>query len=234
LHLNGLGVYQLAELQGQHVDILLLSMTHGPTDAHGSLSRDLHFWNSDMGINQLYIALTRASQKIYIAHSIPAGLYAVLAADKSFFGTCILSHLVTFADLIQRGEPDAAEDQLQKMKELLGFKDTFYPVSQFMEEVEIALRSYFERSQMQFSGFAAGMRVPLYVDGKTKEEPSSILLFDGVLSQTAVPSYEWEAFLKNYFNRNNIEYVPVLSANWWKSPKQEARRLTSRMLRREP
>jgi hypothetical protein len=28
--------------------------------------------------------------------------------------------------------------------------------------------------------------------------------------------------------------VPVLSANWWKSPKQEARRLTSRMLRREP
>jgi len=234
LHLNGLGVYQLAELQGQHVDILLLSMTHGPTDAHGSLSRDLHFWNSDLGINQLYIALTRASQKIYIAHSIPAGLYAVLAADKSFFGTCILSHLVTFADLIQRGESDAAEEQLQKMKELLGFKDTFYPVSQFMEEVEIALRSYFERGQMQFSGFAAGMRVPLYVDGKPKDEPSSILLFDGVLSKTAVPSYEWEAFLKNYFNRNNIEYVSVLSANWWKSPKQEARRLTSRMLRREP
>jgi hypothetical protein len=158
----------------------------------------------------------------------------VLAADKNFFGTCILSHLVTFADLIQQGNRETSEEQLQKMKELLGFKDSFYPVSQFMEEVEIALRSYFERSQMQFSGFAAGMRVPLYVDGKTKEEPSSILLFDGVLSQTAVPSYEWEAFLKNYFNRNNIEYVPVLSANWWKSPKQEARRLTSRMLRREP
>lgn len=234
LHLNGLGVYQLSELQGQHVDVLMWSVTHGPIDASGSLSRDLHFWNSDVGINQLYIALTRASQKMYIAHSIPAGLYAVLAADKSLFGTCILSNLVSFAEVIQQGDRIAAEAHLQKMKDLLGFQDAYFPVSRFMEEVEIALRTYFERSQMKYSGFAAGMRVPLYVERKSEAEPSSVLLFDGVLNQTATPSYEWEAYLKNHFNRYNIESVSVLSANWWKSPKQEARRLASRMLRREP
>ena len=234
LHLNGLGVYQFSELQGQHVDVLLLSLTHGPTDSHGTLTRHLHFWNSQLGINQLYIALTRASQKIFIAHSIPAGLYAVLAADRNFFGTCILSHLVTFADLVQRGEREAAEEQLQNMKGLLGFTDSFYPVTTFMEEVELALRPYFEKSQMHFSGFAAGVRVPLLVQGKDENEPSSVLLFDGVLSKTAMPSYEWEEKLKHYFNRHKMEYVPALSANWWKSPKQEARRLASRMLRREP
>ncbi|MEI6409074.1 MAG: hypothetical protein WCR52_06815, partial [Bacteroidota bacterium] len=234
LHLNGLAVYQFAELQGQHVDVLLMSLTHGTVDAHGTLTRHLHFWNSQAGINQLYICLTRASQKIFIAHSIPSGLYAVLAADKNFFGTCILSHLVTFADLIQQGNNEASEEQLQKMKELLGFKESFYPVSTFMEEVGYLLQPYFEKSSMHWSGFAAGMRVPLFVESSDQSEPSSVLLFDGVFSGTTRPSYEWEEKLKNYFNRYNIEYVPVLSANWWKSPKQEARRLASRMLRREP
>ncbi|MBK7937010.1 MAG: hypothetical protein IPJ82_07890 [Lewinellaceae bacterium] len=80
--LSGLGVYQFAELQGQHVDILLISLTHGMTDSHGSLTRHLHFWNSQLGFNQLHVVLTRATQKMFIAHSIPTGLYSVLAADK--------------------------------------------------------------------------------------------------------------------------------------------------------
>ncbi|MEZ4892237.1 MAG: hypothetical protein R2778_04390 [Saprospiraceae bacterium] len=58
--------------------------------------------------------LTRATQKFYVAHSIPEGLHSVLASDKNFLGTCILSHLVTFADNLQRGERDAAEEQLSK------------------------------------------------------------------------------------------------------------------------
>ncbi|MBK8429695.1 MAG: hypothetical protein IPL27_28780 [Lewinellaceae bacterium] len=41
LYLNGLGVYQFAEMQGQHVDIMLLSLTHGVTDAQGTLTRHL-------------------------------------------------------------------------------------------------------------------------------------------------------------------------------------------------
>jgi hypothetical protein len=39
--------------------------------------------------------------------------------------------------------------------------------------------------------------------------------------------------MKNYFRRNKIEAVPALSAQWWKSPKQEARRLAGRLLRGE-
>ncbi|MEZ4892238.1 MAG: hypothetical protein R2778_04395 [Saprospiraceae bacterium] len=57
LYLNGLGVYQFAELQGQHVDVMLLSLTHGVTDANGSLTRDLHFWNSQLGFNQFTLCL---------------------------------------------------------------------------------------------------------------------------------------------------------------------------------
>ncbi|HRI61289.1 MAG TPA: PhoH family protein [Saprospiraceae bacterium] len=230
--LSGLGVYQFAELQGQHVDILLISLVHGTTNTQGALTRDLHFWNNQLGLNQLHIVLTRATQKVFIAHSIPAGLYAVLAADKNFLGTCILSLLVTFADHLQRGESEAAEEQLQKMKQLLHYQDSFFPFSTFMEEVEFALRPYFEASQMRRNALAAGVRVPLFLQAKSEKEHSSVLFFDGVMAKSGMPSYEWEEKMKNYFRRNKIEAVPVLSAQWWKSPKQEARRLAGRLLKK--
>jgi hypothetical protein len=102
-----------------------------------------------------------------------------------------------------------------------------------MEEVEWALNPYFAKSQMHYSGFVAGMQVPLMIESGDEQEPSSVLLFDGVLAPTAMPSYEWEEKLKNFFQQHQIEAIPVLSANWWQSPKQEARRLAGRMLRRE-
>lgn len=231
LFLNGLGVYQFAELQGQHVDVLLLSLTHGVTDASGSLTRDLHFWNSQLGFNQLHVVLTRATQKFYVAHSIPEGLHAVLASDKNFLGTCILSHLVTFADYLQRGERDAAEEQLNKMKSMLNYTDSYFEPTLFTEEVEYALRPYFEPSQMRKSSLAAGVRVPLFIQGMTEGEASSVLAFDGVLSNSTLPSYDWEEKLGNYFRKAGINYVLVLSAHWWRSPKQEARKLASQLLK---
>lgn len=233
LFLNGLGVYQFAELQGQHVDVLLLSLTHGVTDAQGTLTRDLHFWNSQLGFNQLHVVLTRATQKFYVAHSIPEGLHSVLASDRNFLGTCILSHLVTFADFLQRGERDAAEEQLNKMKSLLDYTDSYFEPTLFSEEVEFALRPYFESSQMRKSSLAAGVRVPLFIQGMSDNEQSSVLAFDGVLTHTEMPSYDWEEKLGNYFRKQGIAYVPVLSAHWWRSPKQEARKLASRLLKGE-
>lgn len=230
LFLNGLGVYQFSELQGHHVDVLLLSLTHGTVDTNGSLTRHLHFWNSQLGFNQLHVVLTRATQKFYIAHSIPEGLHSVLAADKNFLGTCILSHLVTFADFLQRGEREAAEEQLIKMKALLNYEDSYFEPTVFGEEVERALRPYFEQSQMKRSALAMGVRVPLFIQAKGGGEQSSVLAFDGVLAKTELPSYEWEAKLGDYFRQQGISFVPVLAAQWWRSPKQEARKLASKLL----
>lgn len=230
LHLNGLGVYQFAELQGQHVDILLLSITHGLVDAHGTLTSHLHFWNTQLGFNQLHVALTRATQKIYIAHSIPPGLHTVLAANKNFIGTCVLSHLVTFGESIQRGDRAAAEEQLQHMKSLLGYPDPTYRSTTFMQEVEYALQPYFEPGQLQRNVPVEGVVVPLVVQSG---QHRSLLLYDGVLANTPLPSYEWEARVKQYFSKLGVDTAPTLSVQWWKSPRQEARKLAARLLRRE-
>lgn len=230
LHLNGLGVYQFAELQGQHVDILLLSITHGLIDAQGTLTSHLHFWNTQLGFNQLHVVLTRATQKIYIAHSIPPGLHTVLAANKSFIGTCVLSHLVTFGESVQRGDQEVAEEQLRHMKALLNYPDSTYQSNTFMQEVEYALQPYFEPGQLRRNVPVEGVVVPLLVQSGNHR---SLLLYDGVLAKTPLPSYEWEAKVKRYFNKLGVDTVPTLSVQWWKSPRQEARKLAARLLRRE-
>ncbi|TNE49218.1 MAG: hypothetical protein EP344_18295 [Bacteroidetes bacterium] len=230
LHLNGLGVYQFAELQGQHVDVLLLSITHGLVDAQGTLTNHLHFWNSQLGFNQLHVALTRATERIYIAHSIPPGLHSVLAANKSFIGTCVLSHLVSFGELIQQGDYEGAEEQLNHMKSLLDYPEVTYSASTFMQEVELALQPYFEPDQLVRNAYAEGVLVPTMVKS---EEHRSILLYDGVLFRSELPSYAWEAKVKRHFMKRQIDSVPTLSVQWWKSPKLEARKLAARLLRRE-
>jgi hypothetical protein len=224
LQLNGLGVYQFSELQGQHVDIMMISLVHGITDTSGTLTRDFHFWNSQEGLNQLHVTLTRATQKVFIAHSIPPGLYAVLAADRTHRGTSILSHLVTFGELTQSGDHAAATAQIEKMKRLLGYQDRVFEPSVFMQEVELALTPFFEPGSVRRNVNIAGVTVPIVI--KT-EDKTVIPLFDGVFSNTETPSYEWEEKVKQFFNRQHVQYIPVLSAQWWKAPRQEARRFAA-------
>lgn len=63
---------------------------------------------------------------------------------------------------------------------------------------------------------------------------ASVLLFDGVLTPSPIPSYEWEEKVQQYFSKNGEGYVPTLAVQWWRSPKQEARKLASRLIRQEP
>ncbi len=227
LHLNGLGVYQFAELQGQHVDVLLISMVHGLVDARGTLTQHLHFWNTPVGFNQLHVLMTRATQRIYIAHSIPAGLYTALAANKNLRGTCVLSHLVTFGELIQQGQRQAAEEQLLRMRELLEYPEEMLTTTLFAAEVEHALRPYFSSGQLVKNADLNGVIVPTLVDnGQVRR----LLLYDGVYAPTTVPSYEWEERMRQYFAQIGIESIPTFSAQWWKSPRQEARKLAARLL----
>ncbi|MEZ4917668.1 MAG: hypothetical protein R2792_01075 [Saprospiraceae bacterium] len=233
LFLNGLGVYQFAELQGQHVDILMLSITHGLVDSQGSLTKDLHFWNTELGLNQLHVALTRATQRIFIAHSIPPGLHTVLSADRNFLGTCILSHLATFADQMQAGDLQAANIQLGKMKQLLQYEDAKFTFTPFVEEILEALSPICEKDQIQTNADVAGLQTPVAIRPGGLDMRQSVLLFDGSNAIGNRPSYEWEMKIRQFLDNNEINYIPVLAAQWWRSPKQELRKLTNSILKQE-
>ena len=92
-----------------------------------------------------------------------------MAADKNFLGTCILSHLVTFADHLQKGDTKAVKDQLSKLKILLNYPDRLFKPTMFMEEVELMLLPFFEPGSVQRNSKVADLTVPLVIrtDGKT-------------------------------------------------------------------
>jgi hypothetical protein len=176
------------------------------------------------------VALTRARQRVFIAHSIPPGLYQALASDPEHRGTCILSHLVTFGEYLQRGDQAAARGQLQVLKKVLRYPEQLITPTVFMEEVELALRPYFEPGCLQRNTKIAGVTLPLAIQYNGR---MFVPLFDGVFAPTELPSYEWEQTIKQYFDRHGIRSIPVLSAQWWKSPRMEARRLATVILSEE-
>ena len=119
------------------------------------------------------------------------------------------------------------KDQLSKLKILLNYPDRLFKPTMFMEEVEQMLLPFFEPGSVQRNSKVADLTVPLVIrtDGKTL-----IPQFDGVFAHTDAPSHEWEEKLRYYFNKNGVSYTPVLAAQWWKSPRQEARRLAAKLL----
>lgn len=232
MQLSGLGVYTFSELQGRQVDVLLVSFTHGHIDGQGTLTRDFHLWNSQLGINQLYVLLTRATRRLFIAHSIPQGLHEVLASNRNLLGACILSHLVTFAQHLQSADPESVERQLTEMKTLLNYSETHYPPSLFSSEIELLIKPYFAPGAIQRNAILRGLRTPFSIaDPATGRH--CVILVDGVLISSPVASYEWELKIRDFLNRNQLSYYSALSAEWWKNPSQEARRMAGRLFESE-
>jgi hypothetical protein len=227
--LNGLTVCTFGELQGQHVDVLLCSFTHGSTGVNGVPTSDFAFWNTQKGLNQLHVLLTRASQKMFIAHSIPRNL----SISKENRGTAILHYLVEYADFLQKVEPIEAEKSLEELAEMLEYQPDVAPPSLFLEEVETALLPYFEPSQIRRNADLVGVGVPLLIRSKTDKSHDDVLLFDGLMARSGAPAFLFERKLKNYFTKFDIELIPTWSVNWWKNPRQEARRLAGKIIRKE-
>lgn len=229
LLLNGMNVFTFGELQGQHVDILLVSLTHGTIDAAGKPTPDFDFWDTQTGLNQLHVLMTRATQKMFIAHSIPPDLLI----SKERRGAAILWNMVRFADFLQKIEPIEAEKQLESLAELLEYEPDVAPPSLFLDEVQTALLPYFDAGRIRQNTEIVGVGVPLLIRSNSGKQHDDVLLFDGLLARTGAPAFLFERKLKNYLSKFEIELIPTWSVNWWKNPKQEARRLAGKIIRRE-
>jgi hypothetical protein len=113
------------------------------------------------------------------------------------------------------------------MSHLLGYSEAAYATTLFQQEVEIALQPYFLPAQLKRHAEVEGVIVPLVADtGQTRR----LLLYEGILSHSEVPSYEWEERARRYFARRGVEVVPTFSAQWWKSPRHQARKVAAQLL----
>ncbi|MBK8554871.1 MAG: hypothetical protein IPL65_03455 [Lewinellaceae bacterium] len=79
------------------------------------------------------------------------------------------------------------------------------------------------------NAFVKGIQVPLAINREDQGLPPYVLLLDGVLSAEKRPSYEWEVKLHQYFDRSGVPYSPVFTAQWWKSPRLNIKKLAQQM-----
>jgi hypothetical protein len=173
-------------------------------------SGDLHFWNTQLGFNQLHIVTYRATQKLFIAPPFRQ------VFTQYWQPTEVSRHLHSFTRHRRphsAAAAPAAEEQLQKMKQLLNFS-VIFQFSTFMEEVEMALRPYSKPAR--YAATHRPRRTCAVLASQKRQEHSNVLFSTG--AGKIRNAYEWEENEK-LFPPNKIEAVPVLSAQWWK-PKQ--------------
>jgi len=233
LERNGLGIFHVSELYGQHFDALIVSMTFGAIDLQGNMSDQLDYLNSKAGIAPLRLLSSRASQKLFFAHSLPEKLLAEAKNDTEQPGLFLLANMLAFAKASQKEEPTAAETALQRLAIFDAKEESESSYALFMQEVAQALQPYFESSRLHQNVQIANHNLPLVVQSTYENSSAIALQPDGFLSNTERTSYKWEYQRQEFLKENSYDYQPVWSVTWWKNPRREARKLASVILKRD-
>lgn len=119
-------------------------------------------------------------------------------------GTCVLSHLVTYADAcLNAATPLPPKNNLTVHGRPAPVpREQHYPFTTFMEEVEIALRPYFDTLQIRRNAYAAGMHAPLFlIAGATKTSLTMCCFLMGCSPRPTSPPTNGRGQARQYFQK---------------------------------
>lgn len=226
----GLGIYHLSELAGLHPEVLIFSLTLGTSTQNNQLSAELDFFQSEAGITAYYLLATRPSHQMIIIHSLTNEvLNSCLLRPKETALSTMARHFL-YAQAIQ------ANDQTQQRQLLRDLPQSRKPqsdVSVFTLELANALQPYLEEGRIVLNASIENLRLPLIVKPIHPQAPPFVIQVDGFFSDTDTGAYLWEQQLREKLRFLRLEYYPVWSVNWWKNPKQEARKLASIIIKKD-
>jgi hypothetical protein len=210
LERNGLGVYVPDELPGLHVDILILSCTFGPADTKEKINADLEIIDHRYAPGLVELLRSRASQKIWVLHSIPEQELQKLSRDEPGLNTTQLAHWLLAAEAGKAAVPELKEGAI-------------HPLAQ---EIAWHIVDQVRTDRLAFQVAAGAATIPMTVaplrDGKAKA-----VLLNGFLSETAEAAYEWEFAQQRALQESGYEIQPVWSAVWWKRAGEEAAKFSA-------
>lgn len=226
LERNGLGIFHLSELYGQHVDILIVSGTLGPTDLDGALPAEFKQLNSPKGQSLINLLMSRALKEVFLLNSIPEEILEQLSEEKEQPGLFKLANYYAYAQAIEQSNPEIQEKVISK------FTVEQPPVeSVFLDEVMLSLKPYLQPGRLRRNSRQVPYNFPLLVDPIHEKEPPLSILPDGFFADTYATDFYWEYKQKERLEEHGYLYYPVWSANWWKNPRRESRKLASAIIK---
>ena len=233
LERNGLAVFQLEELAGLHFDVLIVSGTFGPIGLQGGLTAHLHRLSESGGLAQMLLLMSRAEKKILIVNSIPPDQLYKMAGRVEDKATWLLGAYFLAAWAASLGNWSA----LGRLKEQLpGWALPSAPYPQpidFFEEVEQHLRPYVGPGRFQWNPSPESAIAPLRVQAVNSWEVSHYIAPEGFLAHTPSTDYGWEYEQQKRLEALGYRPLPAWSAEWWRNPGREAKRLASLIIRQE-
>ena len=229
----GLSVFQLEELSGIHPDILILSLTFGYNNSGNRWSTRMDYFKEADGQLGHYLSATRPSQQMIFIHSLPMEIlnYYLLRPEEKGLST-LAKHLY-FAIASENKDEQQQQQLLEEFDVNKSKKGHDKTNAIFMQELANALRPYLGEDRIELNASIKNLTLPLIIKPIHQNQSPMVIQADGFFSDAPSGGYLWEQFLREEIRSLGLEYYPIWSFNWWKNPKQEARKLASAIIKRD-
>ena len=234
LERNGMMVLSIDELEGQHFDYLIVSGTYGPIDLSGTMTGQFHSLAKDNGVNALSSLMSRAHKGIFFLNSIPRSVLEESLQEKSWNGTYLYAMYVEYLNAIQHENVPGLNSILETLSAEKPSTEMVYPVpTVFIDQVESSLVPYLGKGRTRIHQFPELDESPIEISSSTPIGRSYWIDMDVFLGQTPYTDHRWEyAHIKVLEKNEDLQFY-CNSANWWRNPGQEARKLASLIIKEE-
>ncbi|MCB0593076.1 MAG: hypothetical protein H6557_32710 [Lewinellaceae bacterium] len=229
LERNGLSVLCLSELAGQRFDILILSGSLGAIDLQGSVTGHIHRLRQDRVLESLFTLMSTAEKRVHIVNSIPLPVLEELASDPESRELYLLAAYFLYIKAGSEQDRETAAGIVEGLPGWMHFRSPFRHPWPFFEEVGQRLQPYLGPGRVQIDNSLA----PLKIQASGPEQRPLYIAPDGFLAQALATDYQWEYEQSAALGAIGYRPVPAWSADWWRNPDLEAKRMASLVIRLE-
>jgi hypothetical protein len=231
LERNGLGVFSLGEIQGQHFDEVIISVTFGP-DGPRNPRINLEALNGPVGFSQIATLISRGNQKIHALCSMEDSDLHTFATQPENPGTFLLANYLLWMDANQKKQQKTQSQIIQRIESQFSQPDAnTTPPSAFLRAVENALITYIGKEKSLLHVPFDIIHIPLAITDAQREKTVAAICGDGSFHYTPYTDWIWEYRIHQRLYEAQIALLPVSSADWWRDTREEARKLAGKLLK---
>ena len=232
LERNGMGVYAFEELVGQTFDILIVSFTYGVINEIGSLTKEISVLDTLKGQNVLQQLLNSATQKIAVCHSFPKTFIQQYRNRRPKTGLSVLVDFLAFGKAVSTGNSVVLHDIVNQLSTNKGGVQLDNNAV-FLAEVANYLTAYFEPARILKNYSVKNKIYPLVIKAKTDGQLNYIIEADQFSNKSTSFSFVWHRQKRANMEATGYKIITIWSRDWWRNPEEEARKLASRIIRKD-
>jgi hypothetical protein len=229
LERNGLGVFHLGELSGQHFDEVIFSVTIGAD--HPRQTDHLHtdIFDTPQMTAMLATLMGRSSHKMTALCSID-DLSLRQLAQQPAKGPSLLANFLLYADAFHKADGKQQRNIIERITQQFSHSNKPLAPSAFFPFMAEALRPYLNQLNIVHDFHVNHSVLPLVCQHPSSGTPLTAVWADGSFMNTLHTDWLWEYRLIRALQEKNIPLISVSSTAYWRDGREEIRKLAGTLL----